>query len=321
MTCYSPLKGFRGPFNKNGKQPLVFSRDVALAKSLAKEQVIPCGQCVGCRLKHSRCWAIRCIHEAQMHEENCFITLTYNNQNLPSDMGLVKRHFQLFMKRLRKKFGNGIRFFHSGEYGDKFGRPHYHAILFGLDFKDRVFLKNSPSGFSLYTSESLSNLWGKGYVSVADVSFNSAAYIARYVVKKINGKDSDEHYSSVDVSTGEVVVRSKEYATMSLKPAIGRSWFDEYKTSLYPRDSVVVKTLKGFKEFSIPRYYDKLYERFYGTEAFLCLKRNRLKDNKDFIECKAKQEDLYYSRLLVEEVVKMKDIEKLLRNLEDNVCS
>lgn len=237
MPCYSPLKGFRGPFNKNGKQPLVFSRSSALSK-FPISQNVPCGQCIGCRLKYSRCWAIRCIHEAELHEDSCFITLTYNCDHLPHDGSLSVRHFQLFMKRLRKKYGNGIRFFHAGEYGDKFGRPHYHAILFGLDFKDRVLIKNLPSGFPIYTSPSLSALWGKGYVSVGDVSFNSAAYIARYVIKKINGKDSDDCYRRVDVETGKSFLLKKEYATMSRSPGIASGWIDKYFTSVYPRDSV-----------------------------------------------------------------------------------
>lgn len=319
MTCYSPLKGFRGPFNKNGKQPLVFSRESARSR-VPVSQGIPCGQCIGCRLKHSRCWAVRCVHEASLHSRNCFITLTYDNNHLPSDYSLNVRHFQLFMKRLRKMFGNDIRFFHAGEYGEKYGRPHYHAILFGIDFNDRKLLKYSSSGFAIYTSEVLSDLWGKGYVSVADVSFSSAAYIARYVVKKMNGKNTDDHYSTFDSDTGEISLLKKEYATMSRKPGIAADWIDKYMIGVYARDSVIVKTPKGYKEYGPPRYYDKLYEKKYGSEAFLRLKSKRFDKNKDLIERRKQMDDeAYYKRLLSEETCKMRDIERLFRNLEDDL--
>lgn len=331
MTCYSPLKGFRGPFNKNGKQPLVFSRGSARNR-VPVSMLIPCGQCIGCRLKYSRCWAIRCIHEAQLNTRNCFITLTYDKEHLPSDRGLRLEDFQLFMKRLRKRFPRpkkvkgqvqpkGISYFHSGEYGENFGRPHYHAILFNFDFLDRVFLKNTSSGFPIYTSELLSKLWGKGYVSVADVSFSSAAYIARYVLKKVTGKDSEEFYRTFDSVTGEIVVLRKEYGTMSRNPALGKEWLEQYMSSVYPRDSVVVKTPKGYKEFGPPRYYDNLYEEKFGSEAFLELKKDRLRKAKmSFNRRKKIGDDKYYESLVNEEICKMRDVERLLRSLEnDNV--
>ena len=135
MTCYHPLECWR----VDGQSKLAF---VKPREALIREKLeVPCGQCIGCRLERSRQWAVRCIHEAQLHKDNCFITLTYNDEHLPSPPSLSVRDFQLFMKRLRKRFGKGIRFFHCGEYGEKYGRPHYHACLFGFDFPDRVQFK------------------------------------------------------------------------------------------------------------------------------------------------------------------------------------
>ena len=156
MSCYSPLIGYRSRFTNpsTGKRNIVFSLREALDDQVIK---IPCGQCIGCRLKRSASWAIRCVHEASLHEKNCFITLTFNNEWLPKDGSLDVRDFQLFMKRLRKKYGEGIRFFHCGEYGEKFRRPHYHACLFNFDFPDRE-IWSVRRGFELYTSESLAEL-------------------------------------------------------------------------------------------------------------------------------------------------------------------
>jgi hypothetical protein len=135
VTCYKPLLGYRAAErNEQGKRPLVFNPSQGLVDMPIK---VACGQCIGCRLERSRQWAIRCVHEASLHEHNSFITLTYNDENLPADGSLDVRHWQLFMKRLRKRHGSGIRYFHCGEYGSKHRRPHYHACLFGLDFPDK----------------------------------------------------------------------------------------------------------------------------------------------------------------------------------------
>ena len=127
---------------------------------------------------------MRNMHEASLWLNNIFITLTYDNEHLPEHNTLVKKDFQDFMKRLRKKkkasTKNPIRFFHCGEYGEQFGRPHYHAILFNTNFRDRETL-NAKGTKGLTTSETLNKLWGKGHTSIGDVTFESAAYVAGYV--------------------------------------------------------------------------------------------------------------------------------------------
>ena len=187
-----------------------------------------------------------------MHTENAFITLTYNDENLPADLSVDKRHFQKFMKRLRKSIEpKKVRFFHAGEYGEELGRPHYHAIIFGHDFPDKKKWKKS-NGQMLYRSDALEQLWPFGYCSIGAVTFESAAYVARYIVKKITGESADDHYQIVDKETGEITQRSPEYITMSRRPGIGKTWLDRYKSDVYPSDFVVLQARK----LKPPKYYD-----------------------------------------------------------------
>ena len=213
MPCFHPLDAFQ-PLNRNeeGKRPVIFNPILGQKKGYQKIK-LPCGNCTGCRLEKSRQWAIRCMHEAQMHEHNCFITLTFDEQHLherKNKYSVDVREFQLFMKRLRKRFGAGIRFYHCGEYGEvcracaksrtyckcerfyrSIGRPHYHACIFGLDFVDKKLFSISPSGCPLYTSDALFELWPFGFHTIGELTFESAAYTARYVMKKINGQMLD----------------------------------------------------------------------------------------------------------------------------------
>lgn len=198
---------------------------------------------------------MRCVHEAQMHEENSFLTLTYAPEHLPSDGSLDVVHFQQFMKRLRKnQSGKTIRFFHCGEYGDLNGRPHYHALIFGHDFKDKEVVSVNKQGQKLYGSEALKKLWPWGHSSIGTVTFQSAGYCARYVVKKITGEAAKEHYERVDQETGEITRLKPEYTTMSRRPGIGKDWFEKYGSDVYPNDYVVIDG----KKHPPPRYYDKL---------------------------------------------------------------
>lgn len=298
MACYHPLKGVRGGVNSNGKRPLLFDFK-AVECSSQLPVLVPCGQCVGCRLEYSRQWAMRCLDEAQMHSENSFITLTYDDEHIPVDRSLDKNAFQLFMKRLRKRLDKKIRYYHAGEYGERFGRPHYHALIFGHRFSDREFLKRTGSGFNIYMSKELQSCWNFGYTSVGDVTFESAAYVARYVMKKITGEQKDEHY--VDKRTG--VVREAEYTTMSRRPGIGYEWYVKYRSDIYPFGSKVVR---GY-ESRTPRYYDALYEK---------------SDPRGFAALKAKRNSLInvientISRLAVKEECALNKISKLKRELE-----
>ncbi len=253
MTCYYPLKGWRSKStNSSGKRSIVFIRSAAFT-DLPVE--LPCGQCIGCRLERSRQWAIRCMHEAQQHDENSFITLTYSDEYLPEDNSLDLRHFQLFMKRLRKSLSTKIRFYACGEYGETYGRPHYHACIFGFSFPDKTPWKKSNDQV-LYRSAHLERLWPYGYSSIGDVTFQSAAYVARYLLKKINGDDAENHYEYINWDTGEITQLKREYTTMSRRPGLGTSWFRKFQTDVYPSDQVIVNA----KIMRPPKFYDGLYE-------------------------------------------------------------
>lgn len=213
---------------------------------------IRCGQCAGCRLSRARDWAVRCMHEAQLHKANSFVTLTYAPDKLPENGSLRYRDFQLFMKRLRKS-GRKARFLMCGEYGEQYGRPHYHACLFGVGFPDRVLLRRLPSGSDLYSSKELEGLWPHGFCSVGDVTFESAAYVARYVLKKQG--DAVVRLGVLDTSTGELRARREEFLRMSLKPGVGARWYERFKGELVAHDGAVM----AGHLVPVPAYYNKKF--------------------------------------------------------------
>lgn len=268
--CVRPLKAWQ---LDDGS--VVFVERGAIRRPLS----LACGQCVECRLDRSRQWAIRIMHESQVHDASCFVTLTYDDDRLPDRGSLRYRDFQLFMKRLRKKLGIPVRFYMCGEYGELTSRPHFHACLFGCHFGDRRVFKQSGSGFTLYTSELLSSLWTDGFASVAELSFESAAYVARYVMKKVTGDLSDDHYRRTDFDTGEVFWLEPEFARMSLKPGIGFKWFEKYKEDVFENDYVIVNGRK----VKPPKYYDRLLTVFDAESAeFMELQRYQRLMSTDF---------------------------------------
>lgn len=210
-----------------------------------------------------------------MHSENCFITLTYNEENhVPS---LDYTHFQKFIRKLRKTTGKKIRFYMAGEYGDTYGRPHFHACLFGYRPKDLKLLSKSPSGSLLYTSELLSMAWttptgiSRGYVSVGDVTFESAAYIARYILKKQTGRNAEQHYQAVDSRTGELTSINQEFNRMSLKPGIGATFLEKYHPDIYPKGQVI----HNGQKMKPPKYYDKYFKKI-NPDQYEDLQHERL---------------------------------------------
>lgn len=306
MVCYSPKQVFFSGVRPNGKNYLSFARRNAIELHDRGFDVrkldyfyLPCGQCKGCRLDRSMKWAVRCLHEADFHDKNCFITLTYDPEFLPKDGSLVYLDFQLFLKRLRKKFGSGIRFFMAGEYGDRLERPHYHAILFGHDFDDRVFHHRSGDS-DLFTSEQLSALWGKGFVTVGDVSFSSIAYVARYIFKKINGDLAKDHYGD----------RLPEFCRMSNKPGIGAKYFEHFRGDLFPHDQDLYRNKKGrYVKVGVSRYYDKLLERVDPVEY------ERIKMSRKSKTGKVPLSTRHYLNRMAS--IKERSVTKLHRNFEE----
>lgn len=248
---------------------------------------------------------MRCVHENQLHADSAFITLTYAPEKIPHGGTLIKKDWQDFAKRLRKKAVRRISYFHCGEYGEQSRRPHYHALLFGFDFADKKPFKKSKDGSDIYTSELLLELWGKGFCTTGAVTFESAAYVARYVMKKITGEAAEKHYQSIDPETGEVHRLLPEYTTMSLKPAIAKGWYSDFRSDVYPSDFMV---LRGQK-MKPPKYYDRLLE-IEDPEAHAAIKARRTE------EALLRQGDSTSSRLRVREQVKLAQISHLKRGLE-----
>jgi hypothetical protein len=254
------------------------------------------------------------MHEAQMHTSNCFITLTYAPEHCPKDMSLHYNDYQLFMKRLRKRFtGKTIRFYMAGEYGESFDRPHFHACLFGLDFSDKKIFKRTQTGSILYTSEILEELWPFGYSTIGDVNFESAAYVARYIMKKINGVtvnenyevvDAGAHYQYCDLETGEIIQRQPEFNKMSLKPGIGQTWLDKYMSDVYTTDSVVVRG----KKCRPPRYYDSKFKLKFPEEFDMIQFAREM-------EGRSRAEDNTLERLAVKEKVALAKLSLLKRTI------
>lgn len=307
MQCYKPLQGWRARIpGSSGKRKIVFDK----AESNGEEVILPCGQCIGCRLERSRQWAVRMMHEASLYDDNCFITLTYSPEHLPPDSSLVKKHFQDFMKRLRSRFeGRSIRYFHCGEYGEQLGRPHYHACLFGFDFPDKVFFKMAGES-RLFLSPILEDIWGFGQCLIGDVTFESAAYVARYIIKKVTGDPAASHYAgSFDSQTGEVLSwREPEYVTMSRRPGLSRAWFERFGNEVYPSDEVIVRGASC----KPPRYYDSLYEMV-DAEDMKRIKSERL------VAARSRAGDNTPERLEVKEICAEARVMRLKRSLTEGV--
>jgi len=213
---------------------------------------VPCGTCILCRGEQARQWAVRITHEAQQHETSSFVTLTYSDEHLPEHNSLCYRDLQLFFKRLRKQMGK-FRYYAVGEYGDKTLRPHYHACIFGHAFEqNRLIVRETPT--LLWTQEWLCEVWGKGHVSVGALNYQTAAYTASYIQKKLTKK---QQYVRVDEETGELIRLEQPRALMSRRPGIGREWYEQHKNYTYNHDHVVINGTPA----KPPKYYDNLLKK------------------------------------------------------------
>lgn len=302
MTCFYPLDGWRSAVrSETGRRRIVFSiKDGLVDRPVS----VPCGQCIGCRLERSRQWAVRCMHEASLHSDNCFLTLTFDDVHLPHDRSLDVGIFQRFMKRLRKRCGAGIRFYHCGEYGERYGRPHYHALIFNFDFHDKK-IHSVRGGNSIYVSELLADLWPFGFAVIGDVSFQSSAYVARYIMKKITGDNAAEHYRLFCPETGEIFDRKPEYTTMSRRPGIGRLWLDQFGSEVLKHDSVIVNGVPARP----PRFYDQVFEVEYPRDFALLKSRRAIEARKHASNCTDR-------RLRVREIVTTARVSNLIRPVD-----
>lgn len=291
--CTSPLKGWKYGKTVNGKDNYIITeysvdhleitgdttvnRVVDHARRFYPSIVIrdyieiPCGQCMECRLEYSRQWANRCLLESKDHDQNCFITLTYDNEFLPIVQDCVKpttgevvpmntlkkEDLQKFFKRLRKRLdekGIKIRYFACGEYGDQTQRPHYHAIIFGWypdDIEVNEIRDSSGLGYRYYQSKTIQEAWPLGIHVVADCTWETCAYVARYVCKKAKG---------IDKKLFDTIGVENQFVTMSRKPGIGANWFSSHSVCYANFLNTYVGTDFGSRKISHNRYFDKKLE-------------------------------------------------------------
>lgn len=275
MACYHPLTAIRceGSFyEKTGKTRIqIMPNNWQKPADMKEENILKlgCGQCIGCRLEYSRQWANRCILEAQEWKENYFITLTYNTENLPikstidTETGeliqkatLEPKHLQKFMKDLRRHFEyyynhKNIRFYGCGEYGSQGERPHYHIIIFNIPINDLKPYAKNHIGQVRYQSETIEKIWKKGYIDVANVSWESCAYVARYMLKKQKGKSAEEAYR----------LKEAEFTRMSRKPGIAKNYYEKNQKKIYEFDEIMIAKMDGsVQKIKPPKYYDKLFD-------------------------------------------------------------
>lgn len=248
MACFHPRFAWKVPC-ANGKYKIYFAPPKDYYTPSWDERFgirLPCGQCIGCRIDKSREWALRCVHEASLYDENYFVTLTYKPERLTSP-SLQVRDLQLFCKRVRKNIGP-FRFYAAGEYGSKRQRPHFHICMFGLHLSD-LRMWSYRDGIRLYRSPEIESCWTAGFSTVGYVTFESAAYCARYCLKKLTGKRASEY--------GDL---KPEFNLMSRRPGIGSAWFGKYHDECYFLDGRTMCRNHGVN-FRLPRYYDNLMEQ------------------------------------------------------------
>lgn len=309
-------------------------------KYVRPAKVLPCGQCLACRTAYAASWADRIMLEAQRYENVYFLTLTYDEDHVPRVrskfkeiveyytpatgdswsvkfgdepvLTLVPEDLQDFMKRLRRQqeyhHGNTIRFYAVGEYGEKYHRPHYHLIIFGLILDDIKESHKNSSGRVVHTSDTIFKLWHeKGMVEVEEMTWELAAYAARYCVKKL-GKKETGFYEEMNLQP--------EFTRMSLKPAIGFEYFDENKREIYKNDEIIIKTASGSRAVKPPRYFDEKYDDIYPSEMEE-IKGNRESVAKEHLKLKLANFSGSYLELLYNEELAFKKRNKSLRrNLE-----
>lgn len=250
MPCASPLRQYHAPSGWSFNP----------AKPHTDTRTLDCGVCIECRIRKSREWSIRCYHEQKMHVDSCFLTLTY----AVNPVALCRKDVSVFFKSLRNA-GKKFRYFGCGEYGDETLRPHYHIILFGLDFHDKYPWEKSPRGNVLYRSPTLEKHWPQGHAKIGVVTAESARYTAGYTFKKLSGRAADEADPDTGLRPydrllpdGSCLEVPKEMLFCSKRPAIGLEWFLKYGREVYPADRVVMNG----KEYKPPKYYDKLLKEY-----------------------------------------------------------
>lgn len=343
MTCYHPIKAFMY-YPENEVKPQYIFRPVTDEytyyhhRKLTQFKLIKCGKCIGCQVDRSRQWANRMMLELKSHEKACFITLTYNDDNVPhsrfvdedgimrDNLTLRKKDFQDFMKRLRRQLEpTKVRYFACGEYGGTTRRPHYHAIIFGYDFSDdRDVFNVSPDYFVQYRSPLLERIWtnpetheSMGFSMICDVTWNTCAYVSRYCTKKI-GSGRNIYYQRNERGDLEKVDLysinriEPEFNLMSRRPGIGRQYYEENKDKIYENNQIFLTNINGGLVTSPPTYFDRLYSQD-NPDYMENLKEERRVIAEEQLAQKLKKTNLDMAQYLEIEETKFKERIKTLK--------
>jgi len=223
-----------------------------------------------------------------MHKASSFLTLTFDDQHLPKFGQLEKKPLVDFFKRLRYYYGP-FRYVACGEYGELHRRPHYHVALFGMDFsEDRLLYKEARQGQSLFTSARLSRAWKAGNALIGDLTFESAAYIARYITKRISGPGASPFPLACDPESGELVMPNGEFLLCSRRPFIGYDWFFKYgHRDVLPHGRVI--TAQGTPA-PVPRAYKRVIANSTLKREFAIKQYQNLPSRRSEVE-EARSED------------------------------
>ena len=290
---YASSKDFKGYGYYLRAHKKIQERDKDLMKQQNQEwgyMLIPCGKCLGCAATYRREWALRIDLECRKYAHNYFLTLTYDDEHIkiPKSMKnpstgeiyynkgtwigtLVKEDVTQFLDSLRHHFirdfnHTGMKFYYCGEYGEKGQRPHYHLLMMNCPELDLTFIGRNPKTKDhYYTNKRIETIWGKGFITIGKVTWESASYVAGYASKKLFGTVKDTVHSKL----GQIPI----FANMSRRPGIGQEYFEEHKDEIYSIDSIV--TSKG-QSVRPPKYFDRLMKMDIGeSDVMEKIKKHR----------------------------------------------
>lgn len=227
------------------------------------------------------------------------LALSPKSNDMLSHIRLPKAERPFLLKDFKPK---KIRCLHAGEYGEKRQRPHHHCVLFGFQFPDLE--KIYENGKLYYTSKILSDLWPFGIHRIGDCTYNSCAYVSRYVTKKVNGNNQEEYYNG----------RKPEYITYSTKPVIGSNYFiKNYKEIVNTQELCVVAD----KKYScrMPKSYDEILKKI-DKDLYNDMKEKRVTQCVTDLERLLSSDRSIYSKLDSNNKICMSVLRKLVRSYE-----
>ena len=343
MPCYHPLIATPSGRKRTAKdghkyfQMQIFNpEEFELEQNDKYDQeyhfLIPCRQCIGCRLEYSREWANRGYLESKLWDQNWFATLTYDEEHIPykdevvtsneitfTDDGswngtLNPKHLTQFLKNLRQIMKreydeDNIRFMACGEYGGETERPHYHIILFNLNLPvEDLYNPRLINHEVYYQSHIIERAWGKGICNISEATWNTIAYTARYITKKINGEISEDLYASKG--------QEREFLRTSRMPGIGEGYYRKHWEEIYEKDEIIIKNKSGVISSKPPKYFDRLFEEEHPEEFEKIKKKRR---ERATIEQQLKDKTTSVSRKVqaeIEEREKDEHTVRLIRAME-----